>query len=145
MRAAACSLLDNALSHEGTRAHTRTTASVATFPSKGCGRVRLQQRAASSCCSRLPAAATACSLINGSLGKKQRINSEGADQPLGNYPPTPPNPLDSHWNPNYSAQLRQKLPALCKSGTVFVQSLFWRARQQVQPTVAMPGHAPPIA
>lgn len=71
MRAAACSLLDNALSHEGTRAHThtRTTASVATFPSKGCGRVRLQQRADSSSCSTLPAAAAACSLITGSLGK----------------------------------------------------------------------------
>lgn len=71
MRAAACSLLDNALSHEGTHAHTHTTASVATFPSEGCGRVHLQWRADSFSCSRLPAAAAACSLINGSLGKNR--------------------------------------------------------------------------
>lgn len=142
MRAAACSLLDNALSHEGTHAHTHTTASVATFPSEGCGRVHLQWRADSFSCSRLPAAAAACSLINGSLGKNRESTVKVQ---ISRWEITPPNPLDSHWNPNYSAQLRQKLPALCKSGTVFVQSLFWRARQQVQPTVAMPGHAPPIA
>lgn len=55
MRAAACSLLDNALTHEGALArththrhvlaHARTTASVATFPSEGCG--HLQERAVS--------------------------------------------------------------------------------------------------
>lgn len=39
----------------------------------------------------------------------------------------------------------QNFPVLCKSGTVFVQSLFSWARQRVQPTVAMLRHAPRIA
>lgn len=72
------------------RAHTRTTASVATFPSKGCGRVHLQQRAASSCCSRLPVAAAACSLINGSLGKNRESTVKVQISRWEITPPQPP-------------------------------------------------------
>lgn len=119
VRAAACCLPDNALTHEGTHTNMLTIASISTSPSIG---VASFWRAEWGLFSLRIWAAAGCELIDTKLGiycdqlcKLKRANYGGRAAVIKQRP-------EQCRTQNCSMRARppQNLPALCKSGTVFV-------------------------